>query len=239
MSSAHLNRRTKLEGDSATFPSWKFWQRQIVHQTTCYRTTLRFRLSALALLLVLLTATRGWWVSAVGWSLVNIAEIETPDLILIDNLDSNYLLFETAADLKKSRICKAVLVPVAASSQDPARPCLLQRELAELMIRMAHLDSVKLLPVKGGEPITQNVACEVADFLKGTDVRKVLILTSGFKSRRLFLIFNNVLSKAGIETYCLPVWGAYRPETWVQTWHGIQEVLLQHAKLAYYRLWVL
>ena len=86
----HPNRSTKVEGHSASFPTWKLWGRQVVYRTTCYRTTWRFRLPAVALLPTLPIATRGWWVPALGWSLVSNSGIETPDLILIDNLDRNF-----------------------------------------------------------------------------------------------------------------------------------------------------
>ena len=61
-----------------------------------------------------------------AWNLVSVGEIETPDLILIDNLDSNFLLFEAAADLKKSRLGEAAPVPVAASWKGPAKPGLVE-----------------------------------------------------------------------------------------------------------------
>lgn len=89
------------------------------------------------------------------------------------------------------------------------------------------------------EPITLNTARQISDYLKGSNVRTVLILTSGFKSRRIHLIFESVFSQVGIEAYCLPVWGAHRPENWASSWHGMQEVFLQLVKLGYYWVWVL
>lgn len=107
------------------------------------------------------------------------------------------------------------------------------------MIEVACLDRVWLLPIEESEPITLNTARQVSAFLQGTDVRSVLILTSGFKSKRISFIFSTILEQAGIATYCLPVWGAYGPENWTISWHGIQEVFLQRVKLGYYGLCVL
>lgn len=228
-----------MKDKTTRFFNWEFLRRQLVYQTTSYRTTWKLRILVFSLILILPIATRGWWVSALGWSLVCNSEFERPDLILIDNLDTNLQLFEMAAHLRARSIGKWVLVPIAAAAQDPEKPSLLAREMAHVMVNMAQLDPVIFLPVKGGEPITLNVARDVGDFLKGIKVRKVLLLTSGFKSKRIHLIFCKVLSEIGIDTYCLPVWGACRPETWTSSWHGIQEVFLQHLKLAYYRLWVL
>lgn len=219
--------------------NWSFWRDQFVYRATAYRTTWKLRLLAPALLLLLLMTTRAWWVPAIGWSLACTSSIESPDVILIDNVDTNYHLFEMAADLKARAVGDWVLVPVTASPLDPQEPGLASRAIVDAMARVAHLDSMVLLPVKGGEPITLNVAREVRDFLKGTEARKVLLLTAGFKSKRLLLIFSRVLGEADLEVCCLPVWGTYRPETWTSRWHGIQEVVLQHVKLAYYRLWVL
>lgn len=227
------------ESDAKLLSGWRSWQRYIVYQSTRYRTTWRFRLLALTLVIILCMATRGWWIPAVGWGLVANVQTEKPDLILIDNLDTNFQLFEKASYLQKRGVGKRVLVPVAVFSGDIQTPATWGREIAETLIRLAHLDSVELLPVGVAEPITRNVAYEVGSYLKRTEVSRVLILTSGFKSKRIHLIFKKALSEVGIETYCLPVWGSQRPETWANTWHGIQEVLLQYAKLVYYRLWVL
>lgn len=184
-------------------------------------------------------ATSGWWVPALGWSLVSDASIERPHIIIIESLDSNYLLFEKARNLKRDGANARVLVPVAAAGNDPEKPGQVAQGIADVMIRVAHLDGVEIFPFRAIEPITLNLARQVCDYLRGGKARTVLILTSGFKSRRVHLIFSSVLSKAGIETYCLPVWGAHRPENWAETWHGIQEVFLQLVKLGYYRLWVL
>lgn len=106
------------------------------------------------------------------------------------------------------------------------------------MIRVAGIETAEIIPIKQEEPITLNAARQVGDFLKGTNVKTVLILTSGFKSKRIHLIFKKVLGEVGIDAYCLPVWGSRTPENWATNWHRIQEVFLQVVKLGYYRLCV-
>jgi len=187
----------------------------------------------------MLTATREWWALRLGSSLVCDSRSDYPDLIFIDNLDQNFQLFEKAAHLKRQGIGKTIVVPVHPHWQDSSKPDPVEREITEVMIRAAHLECAEILRIRGTEPITLNVALDLADFLKGTEVGTVLILTSGFRSKRLHAVFCSVLDKIGIQTYCLPVWGAHRPETWTRSWHGIQEVFLQHLKLAYYRAMVL
>lgn len=190
-------------------------------------------------LLALALTTSGWWAPTLGRCLVCSSEYETADLIVIDNLDSDYLLFEKAAELIERGIAGKVLVPVQASGRNPAKPNLVSQEIVNVMVRVAGLDGAEIIPVKLEEPITLNAARQVGEHLRGTSVKKVLVLTSGFKSRRIHLVFKKVLSVDGIDVYCLPVWGGHRPENWEQTWHGIQEVFLQLIKLGYYGVWVL
>lgn len=223
----------------AYFLTREFWQRHMICQTRNMRTTWKLRLLVACLLLILTAGTQRWWIPLLGWSLVSNTGVGKADLILVDNLDLDYRLFEKAADLIRSGIGRKVLIPVFTSGQDIEKPNEFSLEITEVFIRLAGLESVEVIPIKEVEPVTFNAAHQVGDFLKGTNTNKVLILTSGFKSRRLHLIFSKVLGEMGIETDCLPVWGSLQPESWAKTWHGIQEVLLQHAKLAYYRLLVL
>lgn len=218
---------------------WEFWKRQMVYRTTCCRITWKLRLLLAVLILLLPIATRGWWATPLGSSLVCNMSIEKPDLILIDNLDTNYLLFEKARDLEKKGCGAPVLVPVSASRDNPETLNLVSQEFAEVMIRLARIAKVQIIPVKHEEPITLNTARHVSDHIRGSNIRTVLVLTSGFKSKRIHLIFQQVLAEVGIQAYCLPVWGAHRADNWMESWHGIEEVLMQSLKLAYYRLWVL
>ena len=49
----------------------------------------------------------------------------------------------------------------------------------------------------------------------------------------------SVLSRSGVAMSCLPVFGQKTPETWAESWHGIQEIGEQFLKLQYYRFYVL
>lgn len=234
-----FDKADKAKEPAFHFRSWGVWKCHLVYRGSSYKTTWKLRLLVLGLLLALSLATRGWWVPALGKSLVCDSQFERPDLIIIDNLDSDYLLFEKAADLQEHGVCDRVLVPVQASGRNHEKPNLVSREIVAVMVRVAGIKTAEIIPVKQEEPITLNAARQVGKYLKETNVKTVLILTSGFKSQRIHLIFKKVLSEVGIDTYCLPVWGSRRPDNWAASWHGIQEVFLQHGKLAYYRLWVM
>lgn len=216
-----------------------FVEHHLARQTTFFRSSRTLGLFLLVILLALPAVTREWWIPALGWGLVCDSHDETPDLIVIDNLDSDYLLFEKAAELRERGFAGKVLVPVQASGRNPAKPNLVSREIVDVMVRVAGLEGVNIIPIQQEEPITLNAARQVRGHLEGTNVKTVLVLTSGFKSKRILLVFKKVLSEDGIDVYCLPVWGGHRPENWAQSWHGIQEVFLQLIKLGYYRLWVL
>jgi hypothetical protein len=102
-----------------------------------------------------------------------------------------------------------------------------------------HLGPVELLPIREIEPITLNAALQVGDFLQSyPNIRSVLVVTDGFRSRRTQMIYNHVLGKLGVEVHTCPVWGTKRPENWTATWHGIQTVVLQYLKLCYYAIFI-
>lgn len=200
--------------------------------------TWKLRLGLPILIMALMAATAPWWVPFLGSSLVCDSGIEPCDVILIDNQDPNYLLFEKAEELRKNVGAKCVLILLQASGHDPEKPGLVPVGIAEVMIRVARLESAVLLPIQQSEPITLNVARQVAEYLRKTHTKKVLIVAPGFRSRRTQLTFQKALGEVGIDVRCFPVWGTKSPENWTATWHGIQSVLLQHVKLAYYRLLV-
>lgn len=162
------------------------------------------------------------------------------DLILIDNLESEYLLFEKAALLKEQGLSDHVLIPVQASRRNPSTANLVSREIVEVMLKVSGISSAEILPIRHVEPITLNAAVQIRDKLQTTlGIRSVQIVTSGFRSRRTCQVYSKVLGEAGIRVYCVPVWGGHRLDNWTATWHGIQEVWLQHVKLLYYQLFVM
>lgn len=214
--------------------------RWLVYRTTVYKTTWKLRLGLVCFLLILAAATRAWWVPAIGWGLVMDSGPCKPDLIVVDNLDRDYLVFEKAGQLKNIDGARIVLVPVKASGQDPDKSGLVPREIAKVMIRAARIESTELLPIREIEPITLHAALQVGEFVKSKPaIRSVLVVTDGFRSSRTQLIYSHVLGKMGVAVFTCPVWGAQRPENWASTWHGRQTVFLQYLKLLYYKILVL
>jgi hypothetical protein len=214
------------------------WQRHFFYRKESLKTTWKFRLALLVLLVLLVSVTGGFWISRIGQSLVCPEEIAPSDVILVENFDPQYLVFERAAALHKMGLAARVLVPVDAS-RDHEKADLVSQGITELMARIARLQDPELLPIQISEPISLNAAYQVRDFLTTKHLRSVIIVTDGFRSMRSSLVYHAVLDPAGIKVGCAPVFGQTTPQNWTKTWHGIQEVIEQLVKLLYYRFYVL
>src|SRR5262249_42861973 len=188
----------------------------------------------LAILVTLISVTREFWSMRIGQSLTCTEQLSHSDLILVDNLAPDYLLFERAAALHKAGFAARVLIPVQVSHESE-RWNAVAIGIAELMARVAQLQAPEIMPIRAMEPISLNAAYEIRDFLIKEDLRSVIVVTSGFRSKRSSLIYQTVLAPAGITVSCLPVFVGAAPENWSQTWHGIQEVMEQLLKLQFYR----
>ena len=197
-----------------------------------------FRVSAL--LVIGAIALLMWNILAdrIGKSLVCEERAAPSDAILVENFDPDYLPFERAATLKNAGVASRVLVPVLASG-DTEIPEASGAGIVEVFSRIARLANVTLIPIRQTEPITLNAAREVRDFLVRERIRSVVFVTPGFRSQRSVLVYEKVFTPAGIKFGCVPVFGLQTVDNWTTSWHGIEDVFLQLAKLLYYRTWVL
>jgi hypothetical protein len=190
------------------------------------------------LVMLLVSVTRGFWMLKIGQSLVCTEEMSPSDVILVENFDPHYLVFERAAALHKAGFAARVLVPTQ-TSRDPERADLVSQGIAELMARVARLQDPTILPIRIREPVSLNAAYQVRDFLIKEHLRSVIVVTDGFRSKRSALVYHAVLDPAGIKVGCMPVFGERTPRNWTKMWHGIEEVTEQFLKLQYYRFHVL
>jgi hypothetical protein len=196
------------------------------------------RTAVLSLVLVALILTRGFWSIRIGRSLVCTEQLTESDLILVENLDRNYLLFERAAILQKQGFASRVLVPVQVSYESQKANAV-SVETAELMARVAQMRAPQILPIRVIEPISLNAAYAIRDFLIGEHVRTLIVVVAGFRSMRSSLIYQAVMTPAHIRVSCVPVFTGATLQNWSKTWHGIQEVTEQVLKLQFYRFYVL
>ena len=219
-------------------PQTRHWTRHIIHRSVRTRTTWRFRLGLLALLLLMAWSTRGWWSVAVAESLVCDANAAPSDAILVENFDVDYLTFETAARLRRAGVAPRVLVPVAAAG-DPLQPKGVQLGVTELLANLAHLGSIEVVPIREVEPISLNAAADVRRFMEQAQIRSVVVVSPLFRSERSAQVYEATLGAGGIAVGCAPAQSLQDPYTWTSSLHGIQNVAEQWVKLQYYRLYVL
>ena len=214
------------------------WRRHFFYTAQSTRTTWTFRLAVLAVVVLCVMSTRGWWTRWIGQSLVCASDAAPSDALLLENFDPNYLLFERAEALERRGLASWALVPVETST-DPSVPNAMSRDIAEAMARRSRLPVIRIIPIQHVEPISLNAAAQILEYLRRERVRSVIVVAPGFRSRRSQLVYRAVLGNAGIQVRCEPVFGRTTPERWTKTWHGIQEVVQEFSKLQYYRLYVL
>ena len=195
---------------------------------------------ALVTLIVLVTVmlTSPLWLRAIARGLVCAETVAPSDAMLVENFDPRYLLFEQAAALEAANTARVTFVPVEASS-DPKIPNAVSVGIADVMARQARLRSWRPIAITHTEPISLNAALQIRQRLAAEGVKSLIVVVPGFRSRRSALVYQTILGRTGITVHCVPVIGGASPETWTQTWHGIQEVGGELVKLQYYRFYVL
>ena len=186
-----------------------------------------------------LLLTRGYWLRALGDSLVCPASLAISDAIVIENVEDNYRLFEHAQRLQNRGLSGTVLVPVLTADHGDAAPEVVSRGVTDLMCRTAQIRNCMTFDAVLDEPISLNVAKRTAEELRARGASSAIVITDGFRSRRVSETYRSVFGAAGLTVHIQPVFGRIRPDNWHTSWHGIQDVGLQVLKLWYYRLVVL
>lgn len=178
--------------------------------------------------------TRHSWLRSGAESLVCEKSEAPSDAILIDFVVHDYQLFARAKSLQERGLASTVLIPIV-HPEPSDTPRSLSLGIVDLLCRTARLSGCTTFDAPLVEPISLNVAQRSAGEIHSRAVRSVLLVTSGFRSRRAELVYSQVLRPLGIAVHCQPVFGMYTPDNWYSATHGIQEVGLQLMKLWYYR----
>jgi hypothetical protein len=134
-------------------------------------------------------------------------------------------------------VSQRVLVPVA-SDPTSFRLKNVERLLTQTLVDAARLGHVELIPMRVVEPVSLNAVLDILPYLQRTGGRRIVVVTPLFRSRRTALVYDHVLSPAEITVLC-DHGPNFRTNTWLHTWHGVQNVAEQWVKLQYYRLYVL
>jgi hypothetical protein len=202
------------------------------------KTTWQLRLVVCAAVVLILWSITIYWIRSIGQELVCAEGASHADVILVENFDPNYHVFERAAELRKQGSAWRVFVPTYAAT-DPAQANVVYAGIVEVMVRVAQLPEPEIIPITVVEPVSLNAAFQIRKVLQQQHVRSVIVVAPGFRSRRSLLVYNTIFREVGITTSCVPVFGGVTPQTWTRTWHGIQDVAEQYVKLQYYRWYVL
>lgn len=222
----------------ADLPRHSTWQRHFFYRAEVVRLTWKIRLALLVLIALSLLITRRFWSTALSGSLTCTGQPRPSELILVENFEPEYLLFERAAALREEGFAARVLVPIQISQASRAANTA-SVETAKLLAQLAHLRTPEFLPIRAAEPINLNTAYELRDFLAKEHLKSVVVVTSGFRSKRASLVYEAVLARSGVAVSCVPVFVGAGPHNWSQSWHGIEEVTQQFFKLQFYRFYVL
>jgi hypothetical protein len=212
------------------------WHRHFFHRKESWKTTWKLKLSVLALIVLGLVFTQAILVDRLAKGLVCVENAPKSDGLLLENFDPDYLVFERAEKLRRTGVASRVFVP-ATIGRDEFHS--VSKGFVDVMARIARLPRIEIIPIKEIEPISLNAAKQIRDFLVKEQIKSVVVVTPGFRSRRSELVYSTVLKPAGIDVGCVPVFGTKTLTTWRKTWHGIQEVVEQFSKLQYYRFSVL
>lgn len=213
------------------------WRRHFFYTKPSIKTTWTLRVATLVVVILIGVSTRGALASYVGRSLVCTEGLAPSDVMLVENFDPNYLVFERAAAIKKAGYASRTLVPVEAS-RDPDAANPVSKGVAEVMARQARLIDWEIVLVRETEPISLNAAAQIQKHLAGDHIKSLIVVTPGFRSRRSSLVYRAVLGD-GTQIHCVPVFGRTTPDRWTDTWHGFQQVAEEFVKLQYYRFYVL
>jgi len=214
------------------------WRRHFFYTRESIRTTWKFRIGMLIVVIFIGALTSGLWIGQIGRSLVCAPDLAPSDVILVENFDPSYILFERAAALQKAGLAPRILVPVQASP-DPAVANPVSKGIAEVMARQARIGAWAMIPIREIEPISLNAAFQIRDHLAREHVKSLVVVTRGFRSRRSSLVYRALLDDGGTQVRCDPMFGRTTPERWTDSWHGIQEVVEEFLKLQYYRFYVI
>ena len=214
------------------------WQRHFFYRKQVLKTTWKLRLVIVLVLAAILVLPQRFWTAQIGRSLVCKEQVDRSDALLLENFDTDYLVFEHAAALKKAGIASRVFVP-ASEGTSSSIPSEIARQFVDVMARRAGLQEFEIIPFQEKEPISLNAAKQIRDVLTREHIKSVVVVAPGLRSRRSAMVYSAALTPSGIRVGCAPVLDGRPIETWATTWHGIQEAFLQFFKLQYYRFYVL
>jgi hypothetical protein len=214
------------------------WSRHFFYKKEAVKTTWKLRVLSFAALICIAAITQPTWARWIGESLVCTDGARPSDILILENFDPHYVVFERAGALQAAGMAPRALIPVEADGeQGGANP--ISHGIAEVMARQARLRSWTALPIRHVEPISLNAALQIREEIGRQRVRSAIVVSPALRSRRTLLIYQAVFRDSGTQLSCVSVVGSTRPQRWTSTWHGIENVAEEFLKLQYYRFYVI
>jgi len=170
-------------------------------------------------------------------SLIQIDNLEPADAIVAENWAyPNMPVLERAAELQQQGYGRHVLVPYQTPAEAPGATGGKRGLRIDLACEAARLDpfTTERIPLKQAGMNTLGEARVVSAVLHRLRVRRVILVTTLFHSRRSALSYSKFLGR-NVKVVSAPVSGSLTPENWWRTSAGRREVISNFLKLQYYR----
>ena len=175
----------------------RFCRKHFIVRITTWKTTWKLRLLLFLLLGIIFFLFKGFFLEQMAASLVCVPGSTSVDAVIIENFDPNYLLFEAVSTLKREGLEAAVYVPVK-FNRDRSGANLVSEGTARLLASLSRVGEYELIMIDEKEPIRLNAARQVREYLSGKGYRSVLLVSSGFCSRRSLMVYRRVFNESGM-----------------------------------------
>jgi hypothetical protein len=97
-------------------------------------------------------------------------------------------------------------------------------------------DIVDLVPVGVTDPVTLNLARQVAAWCETQKIRSVIVVTGLFHSRRSLYAYRKFLQPLSVRVTASPASAGLDVHNWWRTKDGIQDVFQEWVRLVYYKV---
>lgn len=174
---------------------------------------------------------------AADFLIVNDAPLQKADMIFLLNGDYNTRPFR-AAELYQQGLAPEIVI--ARSLSQPAENLGLVQNETDISVQVMEklgVPSAKIivLQVKGGVTSTFDEATALRQFVEGRQMRRILLVTSAFHTRRASWIIQKELSGTGValEVSAVP-YGEFSAANWWKSEDGLIALNNEYVKLVYY-----
>jgi hypothetical protein len=203
------------------------------------RWKLKFRYKLIILLLLLLVIFFSYEeiLTSVSYFLVKEdKQFEFADALLVEEDFANKNALDFCHNLFKEGKCKEIfMVKVINKSSiysDRQYEYLLKKTIDSLYYNMP----LTFINLDIEHPITLNKSRIIIDTLNSRNFKKIILVTSGFHSKRSFLTYKKYFKDTDIKLSVFVYYSNYTPNNWWKNIEGFREVITEYLKLVYYWL---